>query len=64
MVRTSEAIEVGGRAELREWYLGHLRPTLLEAVGDGILEPGAVEELDYQLADLLGLPEDLAEATA
>jgi len=64
MTKTGEVIEVGGRAELREWYLGHLRPILLEGVDDGIVEPGAVEELDYQLADLLASPADLDEATA
>ena len=51
-------------AELREWYLGHLRPILLEGVDDGIVEPGAVEELDYQLAGLLELPRKRAEVTA
>ena len=50
-------------AELREWYLGHLRPILLEGVDDGIVEPGAVEELDYQLAGLLELPRKRAEVT-
>jgi hypothetical protein len=49
-------------AELRQWYLDHLRPILLEGVDDGIVEPGAVEELDYQLAGLLGPVED--EVTA
>jgi hypothetical protein len=51
-------------AELREWYLGHLRPILLEGVDDGIVEPGAVEELDYQLARLLELPRNPAGVTA
>ena len=60
MTRTQEVIDVGGREELRDWYLGHLRPILLEGVDDGIVEPGAVEELDYQLSGLLGPPPEEA----
>ena len=62
MTGTRDAIDVGGREELRDWYVGHLRPILLEGVDDGIVEPGAVEELDYQLADLLGPAEEEVRA--
>ena len=44
---------LGARAELRSWYLGRLRPRLVEAVAEGVVEPGAVEELDLQVAGLV-----------
>ena len=44
------------RAELRAWYLGHLRPRLVDAVAAGVVGPGAVDELDLQVADLFKLP--------
>ena len=48
---------LGARAELRAWYLGHLRPRLVDAIATGVVGPGAVEELDLQVAGLLELPE-------
>jgi hypothetical protein len=45
----------GARAELRAWYLGRLRPRLVEAAAAGVVEPGAVEELDHQVAGLFEL---------
>jgi hypothetical protein len=48
---------LGARAELRAWYLGHLRPRLVEAVATGVVRPGAVEALDLQVAGLFELPE-------
>jgi hypothetical protein len=55
MTGSKESIGVGARAELRVWYLGHLRPRLVEAVTAGIVWPGAVEKLDLQVADLFEL---------
>jgi hypothetical protein len=52
----AESIRLGARAELRAWYLGRLRPRLVEAVTAGIVGPGAVEELDLQVAELFELP--------
>jgi hypothetical protein len=57
MTRRAESIGLEARAELRAWYLGHLRPRLVEAVATGVVRPGAVEELDLQVADLFELPE-------
>ena len=57
MTERTESPGLGGRAELRTWYLGHLRPRLVEAVAAGVVEAGAVEELDVQVAGLLELPE-------
>ena len=48
---------LGARAELRAWYLGHLRPRLVEAVAAGVVGPGAVEELDLQVAGLFEVPD-------
>jgi hypothetical protein len=45
------------RGELRAWYLGRLRPRLVEAAAAGVVVPGAVEELDLQVARLFELPE-------
>ena len=49
----SPSIRAGARAELRAWYLGRLRPRLVAAAEAGIVAPGAVEELDLQLAGLV-----------
>ncbi len=57
MTRRAESIGLRARAELRAWYLGRLRPRLVEAVTAGIVGPGAVEELDLQVAELFELPE-------
>jgi len=57
MTTGAAATGLGARAELRAWYLGHLRPRLVDAVAAGIVEPGAVEELDLQVAGILHLPE-------
>lgn len=57
MTRRAESIGLGARAELRAWYLDRLRPRLIEAVTAGIVGPGAVEELDLQVAELFALPE-------
>lgn len=48
------------RAELRGWYADHLRPMLLDAVKDGILEQAALEHLDFELAELFARPEEAA----
>ena len=48
---------LGARAELRAWYLGHLRPRLVDAVAAGIVGPGAVEELDLQVASFFDFTE-------
>jgi hypothetical protein len=45
----------GARAELRAWYLGRLRPKLVEAERAGIVDRGAVEELDLQVTELFEL---------
>ena len=57
MTYGAEPNGLGARAELRAWYLGHLRPRLVEAVAAGVVGPGAVEELDLQVAGLCELPE-------
>ena len=57
MTKSAESIGLGPRAELRAWYLGHLRPRLVEAVAAGVVWPGAVEALDLEVADLVELPE-------
>lgn len=56
---TKRAVQtgLGARAELRAWYLDRLRPRLVEAVETGVVGPGAVEELDLQVAGLFELPE-------
>jgi hypothetical protein len=56
MTKKAVSMGRGGRAELRAWYLGHLRPRLDEAVAAGVVGPGAVEELDLQVAGLMELP--------
>jgi hypothetical protein len=53
----TESIGLGARAELRAWYLGRLRPRLVQAVAAGVVGPGAAEELDLQVAHLFELPE-------
>ena len=57
MTKRTESTGNGARAELRAWYLGRLRPRLVEAVAAGVVGPGAVEELDLQVAGLFELPE-------
>ena len=64
MTRTAEANELGSRAELRSWYVDHLRPMLVEAVADGILEQAALEHLDFEVADLFAHVGDLDCETA
>jgi hypothetical protein len=54
MTTRAEAAGLGARAELRAWYFGHLRPRLVEAAAAGVVEPGAVAELDLQVAGLFG----------
>ena len=56
MPRRAESVGLGARAELRAWYLGRLRPRLVEAVTAGIVGPGAVEELDLRVAELFEQP--------
>jgi len=56
MTKRAVATGLRARAELQAWYLGHLRPRLVGAVEAGIVEPGAVEELDLQVAGLFDLP--------
>jgi hypothetical protein len=56
MTKRAESTGLGARAELRAWYLGHLRPRLAEAAAARIVAPGAVEELDLQVAGLIELP--------
>jgi len=57
---TNRAVATGlrARAELQAWYLGHLRPRLVGAVAAGTVEPGAVEELDLEVASLFDLSEE------
>lgn len=64
MSRTVEMTELGSRAELRSWYAEHLRPMLVESVSDGILEQAALEQLDFELAELFGRPGDVERKTA
>jgi hypothetical protein len=61
MTTTAESTGLDSRTELRAWYLGRLRPRLEEAVIAGIVEPGSLDELDYQLAELLISPDDVRE---
>jgi hypothetical protein len=56
MTTRTESITREARAELRAWYLDQLRPRLLEAEAARVVAPGAVEELDLQVADLFELP--------
>jgi len=56
MTKRAEPIGLGARAELRTWYLDQLRPRLVEAEAARVVMPGAVEELDLQVADLFELP--------
>jgi hypothetical protein len=64
MTQTAPSIRVGARAELRAWYLGRLRPRLVEAAKARIVGPGAVEELDLRVTELLELPERRFASTA
>jgi hypothetical protein len=64
MAKTAESTSLGARAELRAWYLGRLRPKLAEAVTAGTVEPTAVETLDFQVAELFDLPDELREEAA
>ena len=54
MTKRAESGGLGARAELQAWYLGHLRPRLVEAAAAGVVEPSAVAELDVQVAGLFG----------
>jgi hypothetical protein len=58
MPKTAQPIEVDARTELRDWYLGRLRPRLENAVAVGTVEPAAVEALDDQLGELFGEPDE------
>jgi hypothetical protein len=64
MPSTAELNRLGARRELRSWYLDHLRPKLVESVTAGMLEPAALEQIDFELADLFDLPDDLDKETA
>ena len=64
MAKTAQPIALDAREELRAWYLGRLRPRLEDAVTAGTVEPGAVEELDYQLSDFFDTAADLNEEAA
>jgi hypothetical protein len=64
MAKTAESTALGSRAELRAWYLGRLRPKLADAVTAGTVEPMAVEALDFQVAELFDLPDELREEAA
>jgi len=55
MTKRAASTGLGARAELRAWYLGRLRPRLVEAAAAGVVAPGAVEELDLQVAGLFAL---------
>jgi hypothetical protein len=63
MTTRAESTGLGARAELRAWYLGHLRPRVVEAVAARVVEPGAVEELDLQVVGLIELPGALRYAS-
>jgi hypothetical protein len=64
MAKTAESTVLGGRAELRRWYLGRLRPKLADATTAGTVEPTALAALDFQLRELLELPAELDEEAA
>ena len=64
MTKRTGSTGLGARAELRAWYLGRLRPRMVEAVAAGVVGPGAVEELDLQVAGLFELPERRVASTA
>jgi len=64
MTKRAASRGLGARAEIRAWYLGHLRPRLVDAVATGVVGPGAVEELDLQVAGLLELPKQHFASTA
>jgi hypothetical protein len=57
MTKRTAPIGLGARAELRAWYLGQLRPRLVEAVAADVVRPGAVEDLDLLVTALFELPE-------
>jgi hypothetical protein len=57
MTQRAASMGLGARAELRTWYLGHLRPRLVDAAAAGVVGPGAVEQLDLQVAGLVQRPE-------
>jgi hypothetical protein len=56
MTKRAEPITSEARAALRTWYLDQLRPRLVEAAAARVVSPGAVQELDLQVADLFELP--------
>ena len=58
--QTAECADLGSGAELRAWYVGHLRPRLEEAVAAGIVEPGGLEALDVELGEFFEEPEKTA----
>jgi hypothetical protein len=62
MTTSKESIGVGARAELRLWYVGRLRPRLVEAVAAGIVRPGAVQKLDLEVAELFELSRRAGDA--
>ena len=64
MAKTAQSTRPGGRAELRAWYLGRLRPKLAGAVTAGTVEPASLEALDFQLRRMLELPAQLEEEAA
>jgi len=64
MAKTAQPIALDSRAELRDWYLGRLRPRLEDAVIAGTVERGAVEELDSQLSDFFDTAADVDEEAA
>ena len=56
MAETSEARRRSGRDEVEAWYLGRLRPRVVEAVSSGAVARDAAVELDRQVRQLLELP--------
>jgi hypothetical protein len=60
--RPADPRGLGPRAELRSWYLDHLRPRLARAVSAGVVELAALEQIDIELAQLLEPPGNLNEA--
>ena len=64
MAKTAESTGLRGRAELRAWYLGRLRPRLADAVTEGTVDPNRLDLLDDQLAELCDLPRVLDQEEA
>jgi uncharacterized protein YciW len=63
MTTAAEASRIVARTELRSWYLDHLRPRLATAVAAGVVEAAALQQIDFELAGLFELPDELERET-